>query len=317
MIDMPPPIKSDDQAVFEVLGEYMRKHKDRYPFLRIEEYSQDNPLHQLNNIIVKATPRDNPEETRGLCEVFQPGFNKDLVGAFQRNVVLLQQVAEALREGKNIVLMTAHESLMDIVLVSYALNAALLDEELIDHSTQINNTEIILGRTIASLGVEVGEMRLNALDLISQLGNLHLTLPATNGVRDLSIDQAVRRKNNELLTQGLLSKKRQGGKIFCVAAPGTVDRQVRDMEGNLVESQIQPVSDASAKLVAKLVQSKGNPGYVLPVAAALSPDNYCCEPGELQEVVSLGDVQRMMQVIADMRHQATGIPTTYLESSTL
>lgn len=308
------PLLSKDERVFNILTKLAGTHFDRNSFLSPAQYDPDNSFHQLKTTFIEADTSHDITETAQLAEIFYPGFRETIVNSFLDHPELLEQIAAEIEAGRNISVVTAHESLMDIILVTFGLNLALLESGLIeDEKEQINNTHIIIGRTI--LCMEVGDEKESTpvVELIRRLNNLHIALPLSSKITK-AIDLDTIENNNFAMMRGFMKfypKKNDSksekcrGKILGCAAPGTVDVPEIDTEGNLKAVHIRPVPQGMTKIIKRV-------GLMLPVTAVLSGEKQCCIPSsKLIQLKNPEQVHEIIYAIAGMREQETGTKTTY------
>lgn len=308
------PLLSKDERIFNILTELGSTHFDRNPFLRPARYDSENLFHQLKTTFIEADTTHDINKTVQLTKIFYPGFRETIVDSFLCQPELLAQIAAELEAGRNVSVVTAHESLMDIILVTFGLNLALIKSGLVeDEKEQINDTHIIVSRTIPCMEV-VGDNEPTSADkLICRLGNLLLALPLSERITK-AIDIETIENNNRAMTRRLIKfypkkddpkNEKRRGKILGCAAPGTVDVPEFDIDDKLKAVHIQPVPKGMTKIIHRM-------GLMLPVAAVLSGEKKCCIPSsKLIQPENPEQVHEIMYAIAGIRQWETGIKTTY------
>lgn len=307
-----PPVNENEQT-FTILGDIASSHIDRNPFLKVAQYDQDQPLHQLDMIFLESGSIDL-NSILEIAQEYHPGFEETMVEPFLDRPKLLHEITESLQQGKNIGVFTAHESLMDIMWTTLALNIALAKTGLGNFEERTQDTDLVVSRTVLSLDIDLQDKEqenviLPSAEMVRLCGNLHFSLPDSKRIRNSNISEKVIQDNNLKVVRNLIErlKHTQQGLLVGIALPGTVDELSYDLQGKPNKIVIQTVKKPTMSLMKRL-------DLALPVAVVTSGEKECCIPGDLQEIPDEKGTHLMMAKIAGTRTWATGINTWYRQS---
>lgn len=305
-VDQQPTLPTENMLVHTICGQLAKTHADKIAYLQVAQYGTENPLHQLDTVFVEYATID-ADAIQDLAEKFFPGFGEIMVEPYINKPELLDALQQKHEAGKDVAIVTEHESLMDVVYVTLAHNIALAKHTGEDFSEIAKRTHLVVSRTILSMDVvnEAGKIT-DAVNLLRFVGNLYFTLPDSARIRESGISQSTIDANNRKTMRKLIEQKskNKSGSTVAVAAPGTVDKTNRKLDGSVHSVTINTVSDKTSKFLKRF-------DSVLPVAAAVEGDKKFCIPGDLKKINENNDTHRIMIDIAGARQWATGLPIGY------
>ena len=305
-IDQRPAPSLENETVHTICGNLAKTHSDKIAYLQVAQYDTENPLHQLDTIFAQYSEIDTAS-MQELVEKFFPGFSEIMVEPYADKPKLLDALQKKREADKDVAIVTEHESLMDVVYVTLGYNIALAKHTGEDFSEIAKRTHLIVSRTILSMDVvdEEGEIT-DAANLLRFVGNLYFTLPDSERIRESGISQSTIDANNRRAMRKLIEQKSKlrNGSIVAVAAPGTVDKTIRKIDGSVHSVVINTVSGKTSKFLQRF-------DSVLPVAAAVEGDKKFCIPGDLKKINDNYETHRIMIDIAGTRQWATGLPVRY------
>lgn len=305
-----PPLSKDRQS-FNIFSELVATHIPRHPFFKLVEYDSNNPLHQLKTTLIEVEPTDI-DTIIETAEDFYPGFFENMVKPLleEEKRELMEDIASRLKAGENIALITDHESLIDIIIATLALNVALAKRGLVDFKEQTLHTDLIASRTILCLETDNdSDSNKDSIPIaatIRPLGNQLFSVPDSERIRQSDISDDIAIANNRTIMRQLkeLLDNSERGRIVALAAPGTVSQPYMKLDGGLHHIVIDTVSPKTAKLIKYLKTA-------LPATVVLSGKNQTCIVGELTTIEEVFDVHEMMIKLAGTRQKATGVGTGY------
>ena len=281
------------------MADYMKQ----FDFLEIAAYDQNNMYHNVSTISAQADPK--PREygdqlARGVWKNFQP----TIIEGFLQRPDVLDDIDKKLKAKKQIALITTHENLTDIAQAAYGLNHALSVTGRIPFEELVSHSDIILSRTLTTLQAKVGDVEIDAIDLVRMLGTIYFSFPNSQRIREGSnVSQDIIDMHNQKLKEVLQNRVCESdtiGRILCVAAPGT-GNIMRDDE--IIIPRITPGTE-------KLITQDLDIEYYLRVDISYNTHEKICLPNFLQPIERI-DLHNEMIQNAHTRTRLTHIPTKY------
>ncbi len=243
------------------------------------------PAQSLSNYKIDGSPQA-PEVVKMVAESVEPRFGFFLSELDRQESAEghLTEVADSLRQGHNIVLVTNHGDLKDI---AYTLAAYYI--KLKEFGVEAFHTSLVMSKIISFLGLE-GETPTPAADVLKVLcDEQYFTFPRTRSIAESNVAKEVVDYYNYRAKVAMGWQLRRGKTLFAMAASGTTDKPLADYENITFMSG---VGSGTAKLM------EGKKSLVVPVAIWTEGEQMVFEPHGPREVSGKEEAHKTMRLIA-------------------
>lgn len=226
-------------------------HTERSNELTLLEPNADiYPAQRFDRAFINGNPV-KPDEIAGIATIIEKRFpflleQLDEAETDQRE---LSRIAEDLRAGENIILVTNHSDIKDIAFTLAAFYNRLKQLRMPGGAEYQFETGLIMSKMIAHLGIDLSESGLPeemlqavckdldvrlingheavATDLLKLVcGREYFSFPRTDSIRNSKIAENYVKAYNGVLKRVISRSFHKGGNLFAMAPSGTTDKPV-------------------------------------------------------------------------------------------
>jgi hypothetical protein len=284
------PEQEQQREVLTVLSDLAKTHVAE-PGGRLEllDIDPENIPGQVGyHVAGEPLPPRKVDTIAGLAE---PRFPSILEAAgSEKAAPAMNETAEILQKGGNVIIVTNHGELTDIAFAEAALYSTIAKRE-IDFASAI-----IISKMVSMVGFKIvpDQPAVPAATALSWLCNdVYLTFPRTDSIQNSSIGQNMERIVSAHNTQVMSAVKKrlgEGGVMLAMAPSGTRDKMIKGTD----KYGLDKVNRGTARIM----QTEGS--KVLPVAIWLKDKEpffeICDKP---REITSDDEAHEVMHDIAD------------------
>lgn len=207
------------------------------------KYMFQNPL--LYQVAGTPIPLDQADT---ISPVAQKGYLEERNRLFNDPEVTdtIENIGKLVKKGKNIVVITPHDQLIDIVMALLVIRDMLL---LAGQSYEPKSTSIILSKMVTRIQYTVEGLVIPAIDVIKLFcDDIYLSFPKTNTSSEKikNLPESLINRNNSLLTSAISHQFYEGGALLGLAATGTTRRTLDDKTGRM---KLSEVNSATANIM--------------------------------------------------------------------